>query len=186
MKIGKGEKVRPFEMAHINFHTARLEDMKSWYITVLEAKAVYADGNYAFLSYDEDFHRIALIRDSRLGDKSGLEASADHAAFAYASLEELVYTFERLRNLNILPDRVINHGPTISLYYLDPDGNHLELQVNRFGSMDEIKEFLKKGTFAVDPIGVEFNIDLFIEKLQSGVSTNELFRTTSAGELSSL
>lgn len=172
-------------MAHINFRTPRLEEMKTWYLTVLEAKAVYADENYAFLSYDEDFHRIALIRDSRLGDKSGFEAAADHAAFAYTSLEKLVYTFERLRNLNILPDRIINHGPTISFYYLDPDGNHLELQVNRFGSMEEIREFLNKGTFAADLIGVEFNIDLFIEKLQSGASADELFRATSAGELSS-
>ncbi len=181
---GEDTKVHPFEMAHVNFHTSRLGEMKAWYMTVLEAKAVHADENYAFLSYDEDFHRIALIRNDRLGDKSGLEPAADHAAFAYRTLDELIHTYERLSEQDIHPVRVINHGPSISLYYLDPDGNHLELQVNRFGSMAEISEFLKSGSFAADPIGVEFDIARFIDALRAGASTDDLFRLTASGELS--
>lgn len=185
MTVPVDVKVRPYEMAHVNFHTPRLEEMKVWYLTVLEGDVVFADDNYAFLSYDEDFHRIALIRDAGLGDKSGREAAADHPAFAYASLEELIHTYERLKGRGILPVRVINHGPSISLYFRDPDGNHVELQVNRFRSIKEIREYLKDGTFAADPIGIEFDIDRFIEKLRAGTSRDDLFRMTYSGELSS-
>ena len=177
-------KVRPYEMAHVNFHTPRLEEMKAWYLAVLEGEVVFADKNYAFLSYDEDFHRVALIGDSSLGEKSGREAAADHPAFAYASLGELVHTYERLEKQGILPVRVINHGPSISLYYRDPDGNHVELQVNRFRSMHEIREYLKDGAFAADPIGIDFDIARFIEKFRAGASRDDLFRMTYSGELS--
>ncbi len=185
MAISIDAKVRPFEMAHVNFHTPKLEEMKAWYLTVLEGEVVFADENYAFLSYDEDFHRIALIGDSRLGEKSGREAAAGHPAFAYRTLEELIQTHERLEKRDIRPVRVINHGPSISLYYRDPDGNHVELQVNRFRSMSEIREYLKDGTFAADPIGVEFDIDRFIERFRAGASADELFQLTYSGELSS-
>lgn len=182
--ISKDKKIRPYELAHVNFHTPNLEEMKDWYLTVLEGEIVFADENFAFLTIDGDFHRIALIRNSMLGKKSGREAAADHSAFAYKSLGELIHTYERLEKVGICPVRVINHGPTISLYYRDPDGNHVELQVNRFQSMSEIREYLKDGTFAADPIGVEFDIGSFIERFRSGQSTEELFRITYSGDLS--
>lgn len=185
MAIPINKKVHPFEMAHVNFHTPRLEEMKAWYLAVLEGEVVFADENYAFLSYDEDFHRVALIGDTSLRDNSGREAAADHPAFAYRTFEELIHTYERLEKQDICPVRVINHGPSISLYYRDPDGNHVELQVNRFRSMSEIREYLKDGTFAADPIGIEFDIDRFIERFCEGASEDELFQMTYSGELSS-
>jgi len=183
--MDKPEEIRthPFEIAHVNYHTSRLKEMKAWYLTLLEGETVFANDDYAFLTYDQDFHRIALIRESKLGDKSGREATAHHAAFAYASLEDLIHTYERLAEKGIHPVRIINHGPTISLYYRDPDGNQAELQVNNFGSMTEILKFLKTGRFAADPIGIEFNIHRFIERLRKGATKEELFHMTYEGEL---
>lgn len=176
--------IRPIEMAHVNYHTPRLEEMKAWYLTVLGGEATYADADYAFLTYDADFHRIALIRDDSLRGKSGLEAAAHHAAFTHATLEDLVHTYERLAAREILPVRVINHGPTISLYYADPDGNQLELQVNRFATKAEIHDYLQTGRFAADPIGVEFDFGRFIKRMRGGATREALFRETYEGELS--
>ena len=39
MAIPVDEKVRPFEMAHVNFHTPRLEAMKAWYLSVVNEMA---------------------------------------------------------------------------------------------------------------------------------------------------
>lgn len=177
-------RTHPFEIAHVNYHTSRLTEMKAWYLTLLEGETVFSNDDYAFLTYDQDFHRIALIRDPKLRDKSGLEAAAHHAAFAYDSLEELIHTYERLAEKGIRPVRIINHGPTISLYYRDPDGNQAELQVNNFASMTEILKFLKTGRFAADPIGVEFNIHRFIERFRQGATKEDLFHMTYEGELS--
>ena len=56
----------------------------------------------------------------------------EHVAFTYASLGDLLDTYERLRELGITPYWSINHGPTTSLYYRDPDGNGIELQIDSF------------------------------------------------------
>jgi catechol-2,3-dioxygenase len=52
----------------------------------------------------------------------------EHIAATYGSLGELLATYRRLATHRIEPYWSINHGPTISLYYKDPDGNRLELQ----------------------------------------------------------
>ena len=36
-----------------------------------------------------------------------------------------------------MPYRPIHHGPTLSMYYHDPDGNSVELQVDRFKTKEE-------------------------------------------------
>ena len=41
-------------------------------------------------------------------------------------------SYARLKGLGIEPDACVNHGVTTSLYYADPDGNQVELQVDNF------------------------------------------------------
>src|SRR4030095_2322762 len=50
----------------------------------------------------------------------------------YADLGELLSTYRRLKASGIEPARCINHGPTISMYYRDPDGLRVELQIDVF------------------------------------------------------
>ena len=38
----------------------------------------------------------------------------------------------RLKKQGIVPHTCMNHGFTTSLYYLDPDGNEVEIQVDNF------------------------------------------------------
>lgn len=56
----------------------------------------------------------------------------------------------------------INHGPTTSLYYLDPEGVKVELQVDNFESAGELDAWFRAGDFATNPIGVEFDPEVLL------------------------
>src|SRR3546814_17462514 len=67
-------------------------------------------------------------------------------------------TYERLRDKGIRPVFPINHGPTTSMYYADPDGNQIELQVDNYDKIEDATAFFYSEAFAENPVGVEFAI----------------------------
>jgi hypothetical protein len=105
-----------------------------------------------------------------------------HAAFTYASLQQLLSNYERIRETGIRPVYVINHGPTTSLYYADPDGNQLELQVENYDSVQESSQFFYSQAFAENPIGVEFDPDDLLRRLRAGESEADLRRRPDIGK----
>lgn len=177
----------PAKLAHIVFKTPRLAEMISWYSTVLDARVVFSDKRVAFLTYDDEHHRIALIRLPALFRLPGFVWSKhrkfwgfDHAAFTYDSLDQLIATYRRVRQTGIRPVWCINHGPTTSIYYEDPDGNRLELQVDNFTTSEQLFDWIQTGQFDSNPIGVEFDPDVLERLLRAGVSTAELIKRGSA------
>jgi hypothetical protein len=50
------------------------------------------------------------------------------------------------------PYRPIRHGPTLSLYYRDPDGNQLEFQIDLLAP-EAANDFLRGEAFKANPIG---------------------------------
>ena len=97
-----------------------------------------------------------------------------HFAYSYSSLTDLVTVFDRLTALGIDPYRQINHGPTTSLYYHDPDGNAVELQVDNFDSIAELNEWFATGAFDREPIGVPIQMAEIGARLRAGEPESEL------------
>lgn len=148
----------PIRLSHIVFRTNQLNAMCEWYCRVLEAHVVFANERIAFLTYDEEHHRIALVATETFEARGPTPAVGFyHAAFTYARLEELLETQERLTGLGIAPWRTINHGPTISFYYADPDGNDVELQVDRFADAVDAQRWMMGEAFSRNPIGIEID-----------------------------
>ena len=54
------------------------------------------------------------------------------------------------------------------MYYEDPDGNRIELQVDNFATPEEAYAFMSGPVFAANPIGVEFDPDFVLGKYRSG------------------
>jgi len=161
-------RIPPIRLAHIVRRTSRLEEMVDWYRTVLGAEVVHADAMLAFLTYDDEHHRIAIARIPGLEEQPPLAAGTDHVAFTYADLGDLLYTYERLKSAGIEPCWAINHGPTTSLYYKDPDGNKIELQVDNFPTAEEANRWRRSGDFAANPIGVGFDPDDLLARYRAG------------------
>lgn len=167
----------PIRLAHIVFRTMDLPNMQAWYCAVLDAHVVFANDKIAFLTYDEEHHRIALIASTFLAAKP--EAAAVgfyHAAFTYAGLADLLDTYDRLSAQGILPWRTINHGPTMSFYYRDPDGNDIELQVDRFADALDAQAWMAEEAFAANPIGLLVDPEDLRRRLRAGESFESLMR----------
>lgn len=135
----------------------------------------------AFLSYDAEHHRIALIEVPGLGAKAHKSAGLDHIAFGYDSLADLLTAYTQRKRLGILPVWSVNHGPTVSMYYADPDGNRLETQVDCFATVEEASAFMTTPAFEANPIGADVDPEELIRKLAAGVPEAELLKREDVG-----
>ena len=93
---------------------------------------------------------------------------------------DLLQTYKRLRGEGILPAWTINHGATTSMYYDDPDGNRVELQIDNFQTLEEANEFMLSEVFAKNPVGVEFDPERLLERYEQGDPIEELILQGSA------
>ena len=81
-----------------------------------------------------------------------------HTAYEYPSMGDLLDTYTRLKQQGIVPHACLDHGMTMSFYYVDPDENSVELQCDEFGDWGRSKEWMRTSSeFAANPIGV--NLD---------------------------
>lgn len=167
-------KLAPIRFAHAVLQTNKLSRMLDWYRTVLEADVQFKNEWIAFITYDEEHHRLAFVARPGTVDKVPNAAGLAHLAYAYADIGELVATYERLKAVGIMPVRTINHGPTTSMYYADPDGNQVELQIDNFDTPEECHAWFSRPEFAENPIGITFNPDDLVAKFHAGVSVAQL------------
>lgn len=166
--------VVPDRLAHVVLRTQQLEPMIEWWTTALQAGVAYRNDFICFLTYDDEHHRVAIAQIPKLADAVPRSVGLDHVAFTYASLDDLVFTYERLRDLGIMPSWVVNHGPTLSIYYKDPDGNQAEFQVDRFETNEEATAFFKSPAFAKNPIGHKVDIVNLVRRYHQGESAESL------------
>ncbi len=172
---------------HVNLKTTRLQEMVDWYATVVGMETLFQFPGGAWLSNDTANHRLALLTSPQMSDDSDklVHTGIHHFAFEYSSIDELLDTYTRLKGLGIKPHFTIDHGMTTSFYYVDPDGNSVELQVDNFGDWMESREFVRSSPqFAEDPIGKLVDPEQIIAARKAGASFAELHRRGYAGEFS--
>jgi catechol-2,3-dioxygenase len=159
--------------------TRRFDEMIKWYQTVFEAKVQYQNPAFAFLTYDDEHHRFAFANMSVLSP-DGIETDAankvgvNHVGYTYATLGELLETYDRLKQLGIKPYWRVHHGLTLSVYYRDPDGNRMEFQVDCCANAAEAHHYMQSDAFAANPVGVDIDPDALLEKYESGVPVETL------------
>lgn len=164
----------PVKLSHIVLQTNQIAAMRDWYCTVLEAELVQESAHIAFISYDEEHHRIAFLNPGPLAKKGEADVGFNHVAFSFASLSDLVTVYERLKRDGIRPNWCVNHGPTTSLYYKDPDGNGVELEVDNFPDVAQCKAYMKSPAFVGNQRGIDFDPDDLARRLRAGVPEREL------------
>ncbi len=146
---------KPF-LHHVNLKTTRLQEMIDWYATVAGLTSIFQFPGGAWLTNDDANHRLALLTSSKMSDDADklVHTGIHHTAFEYATIDDLLNAYTRLKELGITPHMALDHGMTLSFYYVDPDGNSVELQVDNFGDWAKSKEWMHTSPdFAADPIG---------------------------------
>ena len=161
-------RIAPIRLAHVVLRTSRFEEMLAWYQTMLAAHIQHSDGMLAFLTYDEEHHRIAIANLPGLEERSAAAAGTDHIAFTHGDLGDLLQSYVRLKGEGILPYWCINHGPTTSMYYKDPDGNRVEFQVDNFPDVEKLNAWMRGADFAQNPIGIVFDPEDLLARYRAG------------------
>lgn len=170
---------------HFNLKTTRLQEMIDWYSTLVGAEVLHQDAVGAWLSNDAANHRIALLAfpgfvdDPEKETRTGLH----HSAFEYDGFEDLNASYLRLREAGIEPDLCLDHGMTFSYYYKDPDGNHVELQVDTFGDWATSSEWMRTSPeFHANPIGVFVDPAQVADAAAAGATFADIHARAMAGE----
>jgi catechol-2,3-dioxygenase len=169
---------------HLNLKTTRLQEMIDWYAVLVGAEVIHQDAVGAWLSNDEANHRIALLAFPEFSDDPQKDAHTGlhHSAFEYASFDDLNGTYLRLEEAGIKPAFCLDHGMTFSYYYADPDGNHVELQVDCFGDWAMSKEWMQGSTeFKANPIGVFVDPERIAADHADGMSFAEIHAKAMGG-----
>lgn len=169
-----GKVLPPSAFAHAVLRTGNITGMRDFYVAFLGGRVAHENPYICFIRYDEEHHRIALIEVPNTGPKVRTSAGLEHLAYTYHTLYDLLLAYRQRKKMNIEPHWCVNHGPTTSIYYKDPDGNMIETQVDNFHTTEAADEFMSGPLFAENPIGTDFDPEDLIKRLQDGESEADL------------
>jgi catechol-2,3-dioxygenase len=163
--------------AHVVFRTNQLARMVDWYCDLLGARVVFRNERLAMVTFDDEHHRVALVAAQPYAPPAeGQVVGFHHVAFSLHTLDELLGLYERLKRSGRRPARSIHHGPTMSLYFADPDGNMVEMQVDAFADPRACEAWMQGPEFAANPIGIDVDPEWLIRQKQQGVSDEFLLK----------
>jgi catechol-2,3-dioxygenase len=179
-------------LSHLVLNTANYEAMKRWYLVVLEATIGVESSTHSacFLRTDETHHRLGLFNVAQTDDSHSMAqpgsqgpsvARLNHFAFEHPTLEKLFETHVRLADAGVNPVISLNHGPTMSMYYQDPDNNTVELFYDSGYTEEQLIEHFAGGDRYVLG-GIPFDPAELMKRLGDGEAVAELIAWAPQGQ----
>lgn len=177
----------PRKFAHIVLRSADVPAAREWYKTVLNSWEIVEGGDQAAgLTFDDEHHRVLILsltpaEKAAMGDMDVMQIyderrklpGLEHFAYTHDNIANLLSTYKRLKRDGIEPVFCVNHGGTLSLYYLDPDGNSVELLIDTL-TMDQAMELMTTPAFQENSVGYPFDPDDLCERYEAGESLASL------------
>ena len=165
----------PEALCHIVLRTtpANYEPMIEFYLTMVGGRISHKTYRLCFIGYDHEHHRLAIISDlnavsKNISPETKRVVGLHHVAFGFPKLADLATSYKEKKAAGVMPDWCVNHGMTISMYYNDPDGNQVEFQVDTLPSAREAVEYMNSSEFEENPVGVDFDPEVFCQRLKNG------------------
>jgi hypothetical protein len=103
-------------------------------------------------------------------------------AFTFTDVHALLTAYKQRKVLGMEPMWCVNHGPTLSIYYRDPNENKIETQIDVFETPAEADAFMTSEEFAENPIGVDFVPEELEKRLASGETLESVLKRERIGE----
>jgi hypothetical protein len=113
--------------------------------------------------------------------KEMLIRAMQHIAFTHSSLRELLTAWTGRKNIGIEPVWTVNHGPTMSMYYRDPNGNHIEMQADVFETAEEATLYMMGPEYSENPLGADFDPEDLLRRLDAGEPEKKLMKRPNVG-----
>jgi catechol-2,3-dioxygenase len=166
---------KPTALSHIVLRTPDVERLGEWYARALDAHpTVDQRPMMLFMSYDEEHHRIGFMRSQGDGGTGTPATGMAHMAFTYASARALLDKYRELKAAGVAPVYTIHHGPTLSAYYRDPDGNVVEMFADVYRNAADADAFMRTPQFAANPVGKPVDIEALLARAEHGATEAEL------------
>lgn len=109
-----------------------------------------------------------------------LKVLYQHIAFTFDTLNDLLQAYQQRKALGIHPFWCVNHGPTTSIYYHDPDGNTIETEYDNLDT-DSADAYVSSEAYRINPIGVDFDPEELIRRLDTGEPLEDLIKRPESG-----
>lgn len=164
---------RPRRFAHVVLQTYDLDRLVDWYAYAFELEIVARSDRAVIATYDEEHHRFAFTQLQGEPPASSGPNSLKHVAYAYDGLADLVAQYKHMKERGHLPAECVNHGPTMSMYYHDPDGNGVEFFIDKFKTMEESKAYMASPSFQKNLFGHFFDPEVVVRQFESGELSEE-------------
>lgn len=164
-------------IAHFGIRVRDFAATLRWWQVALQARVQFENEFVAFLTFDDDHHRLVIWSDAETTQRPPDAAGVDHICFELSSFGALADEYERLSREGIVPTLPVNHRFTTSLYYRDPEGNELELSVDNFATKAEGTAWVCGDAMAailVPPFGDPFDPEELVRLVREGASREEL------------
>lgn len=128
----------PTRLGHVHLKVTDVDRAVEFYTSVLGLERRERTGRFAFLTYGDVHHDVALqeVGGPPAADGPGPRVGLFHVAVECPDRETLAATHERLRDrgVDVTP---VDHGISLALYFDDPDGNGLEAYCDTRDRPDE-------------------------------------------------
>jgi catechol 2,3-dioxygenase len=126
--------IHPDRIGHVVIKVRDLERSRRFYTEVLglEIMKELPQVKMVFLASNRrDHHELALAEvGARASAPNPGDVGLSHFAFRLKSIEDLRAAYRELKEHGVPISFTVNHGVTRSVYFLDPDGNQLEVYVD--------------------------------------------------------
>ncbi len=121
--------INPTRLGHLVLRVRDLKRSEEFYTRILGLKVTGRAGEtMTFFSSTDDYHDLAIIK---LGENAPgpdpNRVGLYHFAYQLGSLDELKEAYRFLQEKEVKIAGMGDHGQTKSLYFLDPDGNEIEV-----------------------------------------------------------
>jgi catechol-2,3-dioxygenase len=170
--------------------TSRYKDMKSWYCKILDAQPMLETerttepgaGGARQLCFIRPVSDFPFFMTLGVFDVPGLRQpdstvpGLHHFQIRFGSMNDLFDRYEALARIGIAPARSANHGPGTSFYYLDPDGNQVELAASNFATESEVNALMRSDAFRRNPAGIDVDPVKYVGRYRGGEPLEDLRR----------
>lgn len=168
------------QIGHFGLRTSDVDRAIEWYGRAFGAEVRFRNEFAAFMSFDDEHHRMVIWDDGETSARPETAAGVDHIGFMCSDPHQLAQHYQRLKALGITPAMTVNHHFTSSIYYRDPDGNEVEVSCDNFPSKQAASDFMRSEamTEAMTPplFGAEFDPEDLLRMHRDNAPTHELAR----------